>query len=836
MKRIVFLFALCLTAQCTIWAQTCTPYASNSEWLHGNLVNAALSNGGAMLSDSKNEFFKADTSATAPKLSFVSSLWLAAYDTNGNLHTAAKGYSHRDGDFYTGPLDANMGGTSQTACSQWDKIWTVQGYEIRQFIADWNDNQVINSPVPANILKFPCRNNPYFEQENGFVLPQNTDFAAFFDRNQDGVYNPMQGDYPIVPNTNGTVIAEDLAWQVFNDEGAGAAHAMTHGLPLKVEVQATFYAFSYAQKTFLNNTFYAHYKLINKSGVRYDSTRIGLWSDYDFDCSSDYYMGSSTQFNTVFAYAPDKINPRDCFPDSTAKGSFPAIATTFLNTPMSSAMIYFNQTPAPPPEIAAPTEPREFYNYLNGKCRYGSSYFPNQQGVIDTSGFCYSGNPRDTAAWSMYQQQMRSPPIVVASTNQGTWLPQTAKEMTVAFSYHRDFANQDTLTSLPSVDTMYAHLGKLVNHYNNGYILSGLSPEATCTSDCVLPGDANNDGVVNSWDYLYPATNFNNTGLRRADISKRFRATASTNWNSSLANGLNKKHLDCDGNGLINNADFGVINQNYGKVIVGSSPDPANPAGTDFYLTEINGDPLTDTLTATSYNRLKYSTRFVLRNQIPDSDFYGIAFTVELDDSVFIASKINTRFRQPLLKYGSYSKILKEYISPTTNRAYKWDILMTPTDSLNTGTNTELMLLYCNLNPSKFSSIPFDEIPNNTKGSIVFSNARIIKNDGSTLPYGMQSAEICFSTCPSRKFAAGVSLTSLDNFTVYPNPIENSFNIDLVASNHALLRVFSTMGDLLLEKQLTETRATIDVSFLQKGIYFIELSNETGRVTRRISK
>ena len=216
MKKIV-LSILCLLTLCfAAHAQFAARPTAQID-LHGNQVRARLLNGGDLFWDLSHAHFETDTSSPGVSAMFVSSIWIGGYDSGGNLKTAAQTYRQSGNDFWPGPIDAN-GTTTPVISTQWDKIWHITGMEVRQFIDDWN-NHVVNACTSLNMFKWPGRNNPHSLQENGFALPLNQDFAPFFDLNNDGIYNPDDGDYPIVPNTNGSVIADDLAWTVFNDDG-----------------------------------------------------------------------------------------------------------------------------------------------------------------------------------------------------------------------------------------------------------------------------------------------------------------------------------------------------------------------------------------------------------------------------------------------------------------------------------------------------------------------------------------------------------------------------------------------------------------------------------------
>jgi len=70
------------------------------------------------------------------------------------------------------------------------------------------------------------------------------------------------------------------------------------------------------------------------------------------------------------------------------------------------------------------------------------------------------------------------------------------------------------------------------------------------------------------------------------------------------------------------------------------------------------------------------------------------------------------------------------------------------------------------------------------------------------------------------------NITSIDNYpilskiTIFPNPVENIFHINLRESRTVNLEIFDIQGNLLLCKNITHEKG-IDVSFLSSGLYFV---------------
>jgi len=74
-----------------------------------------------------------------------------------------------------------------------------------------------------------------------------------------------------------------------------------------------------------------------------------------------------------------------------------------------------------------------------------------------------------------------------------------------------------------------------------------------------------------------------------------------------------------------------------------------------------------------------------------------------------------------------------------------------------------------------------------------------------------------------------------NEFAVYPNPVNTDMNI-ISEDNISRLRIFSITGKVLLEKQVDNTQAVLDVSHLNSGIYMISIKTEDEVLTKKFIK
>jgi len=141
----------------------------------------------------------------------------------------------------------------------------------------------------------------------------------------------------------------------------------------------------------------------------------------------------------------------------------------------------------------------------------------------------------------------------------------------------------------------------------------------------VWPGDANNDNIAHHVDLLNIGLAYGEEGPFRAIDGTGWIGVESMDWDSSFANGINYKHADCNGDGLVNIDDRAAIAQNYGLT--------HGPA------TEIESLPFTDLdppifvdFEAEMPESATFNVPIIAgTEESPIENIYGLAFTVEFD-------------------------------------------------------------------------------------------------------------------------------------------------------------------------------------------------------------
>lgn len=359
---------------------------------------------------------------------FAGAIWLGGFDQGGSLKVACQTYGNNGGgsDFWPGPLNAD-GETDPQTCNDWDRHFEVKGTEIKEHLNRWQQafngiKPYLESEIPGGVKGWPAKGNPYFGLIHGFALPTTDQgLAGFFDQDGDGSYEPLNGDFPIVDmrgcNNSPPQFPDQMIFWIYNDEGGGAVHGETNGIPIKMEIQAT--AFAYTTEDPINDMTFQYNKLINRAKEDIDSTYFALWLDGDLGCHLDDYVGCDPSRNLAYYYNMDAVDGQPgytCDGVATYGNNIPALGIDIFRGPLNeyglelgmSSFIYFgNSLWGGPPGMSDPSTDVEFYRYLSHSWKDGSpltyggdGYDPGNPNAILTH-FAFPSPPNDPNGWSM---------------------------------------------------------------------------------------------------------------------------------------------------------------------------------------------------------------------------------------------------------------------------------------------------------------------------------------------------------------------------------------------------------------------------------------------------
>lgn len=463
--------------------------AINTTNLNINNVRALLQVGGDVWWDLDNGSYivpKQESRADEVSAIFSGSVWVGGLTPSGSLKLAAGpngAYYNRAGavDWYSGPLSvakpatgtepAVVGGiTDKPICDDWNTFFKVNGNSVRNAVRLFDRDPLAFEcdSVLDDVKYWPGKNNPFWGEEYDFELPVDQSLGAFWDEpgvdgNGDGVYNPCDGDFPIInirkcePATRAAafeLIPDEMTFWIYNDNGG--AHRISFATPIQMEVQVQ--AFAYATNDAINDMTFNRYKLINKGSEDIRETYFAMWVDPDLGCYQDDYIGCDVGRSLAYVYNEDAVDGIEggetCNGVNTYGTNVPILGidyfrgprgpkiycrdmdgniltevneesgkldTIFCDPPIGSgdfdtlleigmsAFMYMNNcgVGSPPAATCDANQGSEFYNLMRGIWLDGTpvtvggdGYNP---GSTDTTSYVFPNDPNDqsTDAWSM---------------------------------------------------------------------------------------------------------------------------------------------------------------------------------------------------------------------------------------------------------------------------------------------------------------------------------------------------------------------------------------------------------------------------------------------------
>lgn len=354
----------------------------NPKNLDINQVNATMLNRGDMFWDLMSNAKYEVPKGSCKKALFASSLWMGGIDPGNNLHVAAMTYRQNGSDYYPGPLDT-ISTKGDTLYSAYNRIWKVSRWEIEELKQKYADGSLANgSYTPsADILQWPAHGTGNHSKQ----------LAPFIDINNNGLYEPMKGDYPKIKG-------EQALYWIFNDNTY--IHSETNGIPLGVEVHAMAYAYNCdtikpgSPNEALNYTTFYEYKIINRSFNRYDNSYLGIWADVDLGNSADDYVGCYPPGNFAFAYNGDNDDE-----GYSGYGKNPPMLDILLLSDSMNNFVYHNNDFS---SIGNPTLAEHYYGYMKSVWKDNSpvTFGGNGYNTGTPTGYMFSDLPYSPVGWN----------------------------------------------------------------------------------------------------------------------------------------------------------------------------------------------------------------------------------------------------------------------------------------------------------------------------------------------------------------------------------------------------------------------------------------------------
>ncbi|MGZ5245207.1 MAG: T9SS type A sorting domain-containing protein, partial [Bacteroidia bacterium] len=334
------------------------------------------------------------------------------------------------------------------------------------------------------------------------------------------------------------------------------------------------------------------------------------------------------------------------------------------------------------------------------------------------------------------------------------------------------------------------------------------SIKITVDTTCVWPGDANLDKTADYLDILDIALGYSTTGIPRTNSSTNWKPQLSKDWNNTSSSGINYKHLDTNGDSIIDANDTFAVAKNYGKIhLKNEEPQLAgNPNDPPLYFQFDKKYYLAgDTVKAALYvgsadkqvnNIYGLGLKHFFANTYMVNETYNFSWNCEM----LCGAKDNFQLYRQFNDNGTGEGSIIRTDKLTTSKPYGKvaDVEFILKDSTYSypsgGTNISIDIL-----KSRLIDINGNEIPVYTKSDAV-------------KVYRTQEDVVGFEENTSERSG---------HIKIYPNPANSVLNIISSKEKFTEIAVFNALGKTVMTSSEKSTNATLNIQNLSPGIYFV---------------
>jgi hypothetical protein len=330
----------------------------------------------------------------------------------------------------------------------------------------------------------------------------------------------------------------------------------------------------------------------------------------------------------------------------------------------------------------------------------------------------------------------------------------------------------------------------------------------------VWPGDANNNGIVNSVDFLYLGLGYNYVGPVRPNATSAFAGQLAPSWNFGLGPassnaGFNFAYTDCNGDGLINFIyDAFPIYVHYGLSHGTITPD-VFPVGVPNVDPPIFFDLSAQDSIVNPGETLSLPIHLGT-SALPIQDFYGIAFSImvdpdwiNLDTAAVVAAPAGTWINND----GDH---ITSIYKPADHRL---DIAIVRTDHNDRNGNGYI---------GKFDFIIIDDVVGiQEQLQLRIDSIYLIDGVGNITAIAGDTVNFIIENPTAEQ----PEPSPQPRLTLYPNPAQKTLQIH-ASESLGLVSIFDISGRLVL-RQVTENHSIeLQLPDLPNGTYLLEVRSE----------
>jgi hypothetical protein len=359
-----------------------------------------------------------------------------------------------------------------------------------------------------------------------------------------------------------------------------------------------------------------------------------------------------------------------------------------------------------------------------------------------------------------------------------------------------------------------------------GYVFSGSAEELCNYTDCVFPGDANRDGEANVYDLLSIGVGYNKAGPERQALNSVPASIAwspqfSPDWDFLTADGINYKHLDCNGDGIVNEFDVWAIESNYSPsdgVITAVAP------GAPMYWLDFQWDTIVVDDNSPAYVEIE-AALMAGNSQTPVNNLRGFALQLDYPEELVRENGVEADYFDNSILGGSNLILWMQQDHFLEGGIL--DLGFVKKQGLTSGNGKIADLKFIVISDVIGRSESY------TPFKVQVKNVFAINPNGEMLTVQLPQEDA--TVIVVNKKTTATSENKLESrISIFPNPAKTELTVSFEKLQAHRLQVCNALGQQVFLQDLLFDKTTLNVSDWQPGIYWLKIHTTAGIANKHV--
>lgn len=333
------------------------------------------------------------------------------------------------------------------------------------------------------------------------------------------------------------------------------------------------------------------------------------------------------------------------------------------------------------------------------------------------------------------------------------------------------------------------------------------------------PGDTDHNEVANHFDVLNLGLAFGATGPTRENANLIWRGQWATDWGQTTpGTAVDYKHIDTNGDGVINKADTTAISLNWGRA-VNLTPNPMEEYRSSPEEVEMQGAPIYVEAYPVRAGETVHFNINLGDSETPVEGAYGLAFTVVYDPQAVAFGSVKASFQNSWLGELGEDMIALYKDDPNSHRLH---VGITRIDQMDVNGSGAIGQISMTLEDVIFRDTEY-EMPFRVE------NVRLIRASEEEIEVQQKQTIGTITDTPSNVNEAPLA----ERVKLFPNPTVDIINIQYRSVKMDRIQVHNVSGQLLQEyKAMNE----ISLQGLAPSTYILRFIGPDGVFLKKVIK